>query len=207
MSFIEGGDWKRMKQMQLNKNIPSARWAFWALCYNKYCISSCPRSPLERVWGIRFSFLTGCLSELFSGFPMVEITTTRTKNTDNSPLIIFAGWWKETNPVLEMDELLLFIYFSERVKECQYLIMRALREWKQKGKKESFVNAEDSHLLSGFPLAWLCVQSSSPAVVSDSHLSCIYTPVHLQVPPLFSSSSGMLLHHPKRLPIYFYIHF
>lgn len=56
-----------------------------------------PHSPLERVWGIRFSFLTEAFSELFSGFPIVEVTATRTRSTDKRPLIIFTGWSRKSN--------------------------------------------------------------------------------------------------------------
>lgn len=49
-------------------------------------------SPLERVWGILFSFL----GVVLSGFPMTEDKVTRTKSTESIPLSIFTSWKNET---------------------------------------------------------------------------------------------------------------
>lgn len=50
--------------------------------------------PLERVWGILFSFF----GVVFSGFPIVEVRVPRTKSTDNNPLSILESTAKKKHP-------------------------------------------------------------------------------------------------------------
>lgn len=74
-----------------------------------------------------------------------------------------------------------------------------------KAERESFVSAEGL-TCSQVSLWRECFQTRSPAVVTDSHLSSIYTPVHLHVPPLFYSSSGMSDSTPSPETSYLLLH-
>lgn len=142
---------------------------------------------------------------------MVEVTATRTKSTDSSPLIIFTSWSKQSKSVLEKA---VWIFFSVQRKwnrnDKSVWVSnkeRAQRIESRKRKKESFVNAEGSYLLSGFPLVWVCSVSESCCGIWHSPELHLYTGVPACPAPSLFSSSGISLQHPKRVPIYFYLHF
>lgn len=137
--------------------------------------------PLERVWGILFSFL----AVVFSSFPMTEDKATRTKSTESNPLSIFTSWKNKAFQYIAVRKWQGMILTS--VPPVKTIFSKAFWEI----YKHIVLLMTVPHLFSG-SLLCVCVQAQTPGplVATLSHLYDTYTPADLRLrPPL--SCSGM----------------
>ncbi len=132
--------------------------------------------PLERVWGILFSFLR----VVFSGFPMAEDKVPRTKSTESIPLSIFTSWKNEIVQYIMLgNDKAWFEHQSQR--------LMVLHAWKRP-EAEKYSSRKSLHcgvLTCSRLLCWVCSDSWSLALSLTLYGSYTCSPEAPPTPLLF----------------------